>query len=79
MTTLDRWDPFRDMAAVHNELSRFMNALEGNGRTTQSWVPALDISETEHELVYSFEQARSRRIQIGAGTGATIEGESRKK
>ena len=40
MTTLVRWDPFREVAAVHNELSRLMNGLyEGNGRATQTWVP----------------------------------------
>jgi HSP20 family protein len=37
-------------------MSRFMNGVgEGNGRTTQSWVPALDVWETEHELVYAFD------------------------
>jgi HSP20 family protein len=56
MTTLIRWEPFREAAAVHNELSRLMNGLvEGNGRSTQSWVPALDAWETEDELVYAFD------------------------
>ena len=55
MATLVRWDPFREVAALHNELSRFMNSIEGNGRTTQSWVPALDVWETEDALVYAFD------------------------
>jgi len=56
MTTLVRWDPFREVAAVHNELSRLMNGLfEGNGRLAQSWVPTLDAWETEDELVYAFD------------------------
>ena len=55
MATVVRWDPFREVAALHNELSRFMNSLEGNGRTTQSWVPALDVWETEDALVYAFD------------------------
>ena len=55
MATLVRWDPFREVAALHNELSRFMNSIEGNGRTTQSWVPALDVWETEDSLVYAFD------------------------
>jgi len=56
MTTLVRWDPFREAAAVHNELSRLMNGLfEGNGRTAQTWVPTLDAWETDHELVYAFD------------------------
>jgi HSP20 family protein len=56
MTTLVRWDPFREVAAVQNELSRLMNGLyEGNGRTTQSWVPTLDAWETDDALVYAFD------------------------
>jgi HSP20 family protein len=55
VATLVRWDPFREVAALHNELSRFMNSVEGNGRDTQSWVPALDVWETEDALVYSFD------------------------
>jgi HSP20 family protein len=56
MTTLVRWDPFREAAAVHNELSRLMNGLfEGNGAATQTWVPTLDAWETESEIVYAFD------------------------
>ena len=56
MATLIRWEPLRELAAMQNEMSRFMNGLfEGNGRTTQSWVPALDVWETENELVYAFD------------------------
>jgi HSP20 family protein len=29
--------------------------LEGNGRTTQNWVPALDVWETPSEVVYAFD------------------------
>ncbi len=55
MATLVRWDPFREVAALHNELSRLMNAYEGPGTTTQSWVPTLDVWETEDALVYAFD------------------------
>ena len=55
MATLVRWEPFRELASLQNEMSRFLNAFEGNGRTTQSWVPALDVWETEEELVYAFD------------------------
>jgi HSP20 family protein len=56
MTTLVRWDPLRDAAAMHTELSRLMNGLyEGNGRQTQAWVPTLDVWETEDEVVYAFD------------------------
>ena len=56
MATLVRWEPFRELAALQNEMSRFMNGLvEGNGRTTQSWVPAVDVWETDDEVVYAFD------------------------
>ena len=56
MATLVRWEPFREVVALQNELSRFMNGVvEGTGRTTQSWVPAVDVWETEKDLVYAFD------------------------
>ena len=56
MTTVVRWEPLRELASFQTEMSRFMNGLtEGNGRTTQSWVPTADVWETEDELVYAFD------------------------
>jgi len=56
MATLVRLEPFREVAAMHNELSRFMNGLlEGNGKQTQTWVPTLDVWESETEVVYAFD------------------------
>jgi HSP20 family protein len=56
MTTLVRWDPLRDAAALHTELSRLMNGLfEGTGRETQAWVPTLDVWETEDAVHYAFD------------------------
>jgi HSP20 family protein len=56
MATLVRWDPLRDAAAMHTELSRLMNGLfEGTGRQTQAWVPTLDVWETEDAVHYAFD------------------------
>ena len=55
MATLVRWEPFRELASIQNEMSRLLNAFEGNGETTRSWVPALDVWETDDELVYAFD------------------------
>lgn len=56
MATLVRWEPFREIASLQNEMSRFMNGLlEGNGRANQSWVPPVDIWETESDLVYAID------------------------
>src|SRR5437660_12360746 len=58
MATLVRWDPLREIAALQNEMGRFMNVFRGeggNGVTAQSWVPALDVWETENDVVYAFD------------------------
>jgi HSP20 family protein len=56
MATLVRWEPFRDLATLQNEMSRFMNGLfEGPARATQSWIPTADVWESENEVVYAFD------------------------
>ena len=56
MATLVRWEPFRELAALQNEMSRYMNGLlEGNGQSTQSCVPTADVWETDDEVVYAFD------------------------
>ena len=56
MSTLVRWEPFRELGTLQSELSRLMNGMnEGNGRREQTWVPALDVWETPTEVVYAFD------------------------
>jgi HSP20 family protein len=56
MATLVRWDPFREVAALQNEMSRLFGlAREGNGSSERAWVPALDVWETENDVVYAFD------------------------
>jgi len=57
MATLIRFrEPFREMAAIQNEMSRVMGGFfDGDGRTNQAWVPAVDVWETEDEIVYAFD------------------------
>ena len=57
MATLVRFrEPFREFAALQNEMTRLMNGLvEGNGRTNQAWAPAVDVWESDNELVYAFD------------------------
>lgn len=65
MTTLVRWEPFRELASLQSEMSRWMNGMqEGPGRVTQSWVPALDVWETPTEVVYAFDLPGIREEQI---------------
>src|SRR5436309_2806244 len=57
MATLVRWEPFREIATLQNEMSRLMNTVtgSGNGVAPRTWVPAVDVWETENELVYAFD------------------------
>jgi len=56
MATLVRWQPWTELATLHSDMSRLMNGLlEGNGTATQSWVPAVDVWESEDEVVYAFD------------------------
>src|SRR5687767_11464164 len=58
---LVRWEPFRELAALQNEMGRWMNQLAGgvgappgNGQSS-TWLPAVDVWETDAELVLSFD------------------------
>jgi HSP20 family protein len=79
MATLVRWEPFRELASLHGEMSRLMNGLmEGNGRTDRAWVPAVDVWESEDELVYAFDLPGIPRdkIEVEFEDGAvTVSGE----
>ena len=58
MTTLIRWDPFREMASLQNDMSRLMNGIlgpaNGNGES-RTWIPPIDVWETEDEVVYALD------------------------
>ncbi|MBZ5701943.1 MAG: Hsp20/alpha crystallin family protein [Acidobacteriia bacterium] len=54
MRTLSRWEPFRGVGSLQEQINRVFDEVVG--RTTDesalsTWVPAVDIYETEHELV----------------------------
>jgi HSP20 family protein len=81
MATLVRWEPFREIAALQNDMGRLMSAFLGqaNGETTgRPWVPAVDVWETEKELVYAFDLPGipEDKISVEFDDGAlTISGE----
>lgn len=55
MTTLVRWEPVREMDSLQTELNRVFDGFfggRGNGSShTRRWVPAMDLSESEDNLV----------------------------
>ena len=62
-----RWEPFRELAALQNEMSRWTSPLTGttpeNG-SSSTWLPAVDVWETDDELVLSFDLPGIREDEI---------------
>ena len=54
MATLVRWEPFRELTQLRGEMGELLSRLYDN-RTNQSWVPPLDVWETDTEVVYAFD------------------------
>ena len=53
-----RWDPFRDLVNLRDKMNRlFEDAVRGEEKDliSSSWAPAVDIYETENELVLAAE------------------------
>ena len=55
MTTIARWEPFRGLSTLHDQVNRLFNetVLRGQGEDSAltTWSPAVDLYETENELV----------------------------
>ena len=59
--TIVRWDPFRDVAVLQDRINRLFNESFGQARDLEddmrvcAWRPAVDIYETENEIVLKAE------------------------
>ena len=55
--TVVRFEPFRELAALQNEMGRWMTQLSDSSATGNgsSWFPAVDVEETDDALVLSFD------------------------
>jgi HSP20 family protein len=53
--SITRWDPFRNISTLQEQVNRLFENSVQNGRSDNSalttWAPAVDIYETENELV----------------------------
>jgi HSP20 family protein len=54
--TIVRWEPFRELGTLQNEMNRLFNTVfdapsPGNGGTLRRWMPAMDLVETEDHFV----------------------------
>jgi HSP20 family protein len=55
---VSRWDPFRDLMSIQNELNRLFGrtyAGSEGGPSSGSWMPALDVFETQDKFVVTVE------------------------
>src|SRR5688572_28826781 len=56
---ISRWDPFRDLSSIQNELNRLFGrtfSREGEDEARSiAWTPALDVSDTQDRFVIQVE------------------------
>src|SRR5215469_5590545 len=59
MTVLTRWEPFRELSALQNRMSRLFEEQYGSGReeslTAGAFLPPVDIYEDEHSVQLKLE------------------------
>jgi HSP20 family protein len=52
MSAITRWDPFRNISSLQEQVNRLLeSSLPNRGDNSATWAPAVDIYETENELV----------------------------
>jgi HSP20 family protein len=54
MNTIMRWDPFRNLSSLQEQVNRLFESSfpsRGDESTLTAWAPAVDVYETENELV----------------------------
>lgn len=81
--TVERWDPFRGMGEMQNEINRLFEnfgsrpAMAGGERT---WLPTVDVHETKDDIVLSFDipGVSEKDVQLTiTGDLLTLKGERR--
>jgi HSP20 family protein len=57
VTTLVRFDPYREATALQGEMARFLTLFGAGAGTTPAsvWAPPMDVWETADEIVYAFD------------------------
>lgn len=78
---INRWDPFRDLSILQDKINRVFNEQVERGSepaSNKAWAPAVDILETENDLVVRAELPGINRDDIDievTGESLTIRGE----
>jgi HSP20 family protein len=76
-----RWDPYRELTALQNEVNRlFGRSGLGEGTERQSWMPSVDVIETQDAIKFNVELAGMRpddiKLEVDENV-LTISGERR--
>ncbi|NLT35157.1 MAG: Hsp20/alpha crystallin family protein [Gaiellales bacterium] len=50
-----RWDPFRELTALQNEVSRLLGRGIGEAGERQSWMPSMDVVESDADIKFKAE------------------------
>jgi HSP20 family protein len=84
--TLVRWTPMGQLASLQSDMARLMNQFfstpTGNGGNGFTWLPAVDVTETDNELVLSFDLPGLSQEQIAIeleDNVLTVSGERERK
>ncbi len=72
-----RWEPFRDLVATQDRLNRlfneaFSNLFEPGELGARTWSPAVDIYETDHNVVFKTELPGVDPKDVEARPGGSI-------
>ena len=70
MTTLVRFDPYREATALQGEMARFLTLFAGEAGTTRAgaWAPAMDVWETNEGEVTLGPKGRNVVIEKSFGS-----------
>jgi HSP20 family protein len=83
MTSIVRWDPFKEMATLQERMNRMFEDVWGRGRRPDedfisgSWVPPVDVRETKDTLEISVELPgiEPKNVEVSVESGVlTLKG-----
>jgi len=81
-STLSRWEPFRELSEIQQEMNRLFDSFFGRPSSFQAgervWMPLVDMYETKDDLVVTFEipGVREKDVSVSiTGDVLTVKGE----
>jgi HSP20 family protein len=82
--SVERWDPFRNVADIQGEVNRLFDSFFGRpmavatGTGVRMWAPVVDMQETKDDLILNFELPGIREKDVSlsiTGDLLTVRGE----